>query len=251
MRRPHMPWGSRLSRLVLWRVPWGFWAGLWLRGGFRLLRPARPSAEQTFLAGYTFDEKVVIDAGGFDGRIAWYFATRAKRVWTFEPNPHNQALILALIKRNRRSNMELVPAALGAESGEMDMTTHGGVDATGTFDPSIAASFDRTSRYSARMTTLDGFCSENAIQPDFVKIDVEGFELKVLEGAENVTSALHPDFFLEMHGASHEAKRVNAFGILDWLDRHGYKCTHVESGSAVGPADADQALRGHIFATHG
>ena len=244
-------WTSRLSRLVLWRVPYGFWAGLRLRGGLRELKPTALTLEQGFLASYDFTGRVCMDAGGFDGRMAWYFARHARRVVTFEPNPHSQASIVALTGRNRCTNIELVAFARGGECGEMEMITHGGADATGTFDSSIAASFDETSRYTVRMTTLDHYCSATDIRPHFIKIDVEGFELQVLHGAEDVTSALHPDFFVEIHGASREAKRANAFGVLDWLDSRGYKCIHVESGSSVTSARADQACEGHIFATHG
>jgi len=251
MCSPDTPWKSRLSRLVLWRVPYGFWAGLWLRGNLRLLNPAHPTAEQAFLERYNFTDKGVIDAGGFDGRMAWYFARHAQRVVTFEPNPHNQASIVALTGRNRSTNIELVPLALDAECGEMEMITHGGADATGTFDRSIAASFDETSRYTVRMTTLDHYCSATGTRPDFIKVDVEGYELQALHGSEDVTSALHPDFFVEIHGASREAKRANAFGVLDWLDSRGYKCIHVESGSSVTPARADRACEGHVFARHG
>jgi FkbM family methyltransferase len=190
MCSPDTRWKSRLSRLVLWRVPYGFWAGLWLRGNLRLLNPAHPTAEQAFLERYNFTDKGVIDAGGFDGRMAWYFARHAQRVVTFEPNPHSQASIVALTGRNRCTNIELVPFVLGGECGEMEMITHGGADATGTFDSSIAASFDETSRYTVRMTTLDHYCSATDIRPDFIKIDVEGFELQVLHGAEDGRSSV-------------------------------------------------------------
>jgi FkbM family methyltransferase len=38
---------------------------------------------------------------------------------------------------------------------------------------------------NVRVVRLDGFLEENSIKPDFVKIDVEGHELAVLEGLGN------------------------------------------------------------------
>ena len=36
-------------------------------------------------------------------------------------------------------------------------------------------------------------------EPDYIKIDVEGAEAKVLEGARNLLFRRHPTLFLEMH----------------------------------------------------
>ena len=45
--------------------------------------------------------------------------------------------------------------------------------------------------------SLDDFCEENRIKPDFIKIDVEGGELKVLEGGRNILSRHNSTIVIE------------------------------------------------------
>jgi hypothetical protein len=48
--------------------------------------------------------------------------------------------------------------------------------------------------------TVDDVVSEQKLtRLDFIKIDVEGFELDVLEGARNTINQLQPDVFLEFN----------------------------------------------------
>lgn len=47
--------------------------------------------------------------------------------------------------------------------------------------------------------TLDSIVEELNIEPDFVKIDVEGFELTVLSGASRTLSKFHPRIVLEVN----------------------------------------------------
>jgi FkbM family methyltransferase len=49
------------------------------------------------------------------------------------------------------------------------------------------------------MMKMDDFCSMNYIRPDAIKIDVEGFEIHVLNGALQVISVCKPIIFMEGH----------------------------------------------------
>jgi hypothetical protein len=51
-------------------------------------------------------------------------------------------------------------------------------------------------------TTLDSciYGEKGLRPPNVVKIDVEGAELEVLQGASRALSEFHPKIFLEMHG---------------------------------------------------
>ena len=55
--------------------------------------------------------------------------------------------------------------------------------------------------FNIRITTLDRFYNDLNLKPDFVKIDVDGCEVKVLRGARNALSHLPPLYFELWSGA--------------------------------------------------
>jgi hypothetical protein len=70
---------------------------------------------------------------------------------------------------------------------------------------------------------LDDFCAREAIdRVDFVKIDVEGAELHVLEGGREVIEAHRPTMLIEI-----EARHTARYGhspedVSRWLLKRGY-----------------------------
>jgi hypothetical protein len=75
-----------------------------------------------------------------------------------------------------------------------------------------------------RTDTLDRFCAANAIDRlDFVKADVEGAELRVLQGGADTIERFRPKLLLEI-----EERHVLRFGyrardVQDWLAERGYR----------------------------
>src|SRR5439155_5376932 len=69
--------------------------------------------------------------------------------------------------------------------------------------------------------TLDGWHERQnpPRDPDLIKIDVEGAEVEVLQGAERVLAASRPRVYLAIHG-DQQAARCRAL-----LARHGYTLT--------------------------
>lgn len=69
--------------------------------------------------------------------------------------------------------------------------------------------------------TLDGIVEELDIQPDFVKIDVEGFAHVVLSGADYVLGRIRPRIVLEANPGD------PAEAITEILLKHGYRFQHI------------------------
>jgi hypothetical protein len=60
------------------------------------------------------------------------------------------------------------------------------------------------------------------ILPDFIKIDVEGYELKVLQGAEQTIKQCHPTMVMEINRTALNRQNCRPEFIYDWLEKHGY-----------------------------
>ena len=85
------------------------------------------------------------------------------------------------------------------------------------------AEFAGQVKVSVPVATLDGLgLSLGLDRLDFIKIDVEGAELSVLQGAEQVIEAFRPALLVEIE-ARHTARYdYGPQDVADWLVRRGY-----------------------------
>lgn len=67
----------------------------------------------------------------------------------------------------------------------------------------------RSPLFCAKCTTIDKYCREHKIVPDGMKIDVEGAEGLVIEGAENVIKSYSPWALIEFHGSLFSEEESN------------------------------------------
>ncbi len=83
----------------------------------------------------------------------------------------------------------------------------------------LAGPSDRRGLPTVDVTTIDGFCARNGIEPDFIKIDVEGWELAVLRGARETIRRRRGKLalFIEMHPSVWPLLGVSRDILLDEL----------------------------------
>lgn len=143
----------------------------------------------------------VLDVGanfGLHSLIAGSVVGPQGRVYAFEPAPVN----LRLLKRNIRLNalddrVEVEPAAISNVSSEFIdfFVPSDEIAVTASLKPHGAADSVRV-----RNHRLDDWAQGRAVCPKLVKIDVEGAEMDVLMGAEQVLRRHHPILLIEIHG---------------------------------------------------
>ena len=99
------------------------------------------------------------------------------------------------------------------------------------------------------MTTIDDLCAAEDLRPDFIMIDVEGFEVEVLEGASR-TLRHRPALLIEVHPhqMGHFDKTVEQLWSL--IDTSQYELWHqagerAEVRRIAGPIEITD--RSHIF----
>ena len=64
--------------------------------------------------------------------------------------------------------------------------------------------------------------SENVSNIDFIKIDVEGYELDVLVGGKETINKFKPTMLIEINDMTLERQGVNRQQIFDWLTENNY-----------------------------
>jgi FkbM family methyltransferase len=98
-----------------------------------------------------------------------------------------------------------------------------------------------------RVLPIDKICSENHFFPDIMKIDVEGFELDALLGAETTMSRHRPVLFLEIHPLLVRENKQNPTECFDFLSDMGYVVRDCYSSQTLNRKDFKSAH--HTFFT--
>jgi len=81
--------------------------------------------------------------------------------------------------------------------------------------------------------TIDHYTEANALKPDYIKIDVEGAELQVLEGARNVLREYRPVVFCELHKFNWDSFHTSESKLRDYLAEVGYEMKDAITGKAM------------------
>lgn len=158
---------------------------------------------------------VVIDGGACWGDTALYFAERVGaqgRVYSFELSAANVAVMEANLGLNPAlaDRVEIVREALWDATGEVvSYSELGRITAPGLVTAEGAA--------DAATVALDDFVEERGIaRIDFVKLDVEGAELRALRGAERTLRAFRPALAVAAYHRDGDLVEIPAF--LEGLD---------------------------------
>jgi FkbM family methyltransferase len=227
--------------------------GLGLRQALR--RGDDLSPEGAFLTNLSFAGQTIFDIGGADGIYTIFFASRAGpegRVITFEPDRVNYENILVNVAINGFTNVVVRNVGVGKRPGQLEFvypsdrgrgSAHSDLLEYYGEDPSAR-------RVTLPVTSVDAelrSSSDPAPAPDFVKIDVEGLELAVLEGMADTVRQIKPAIFVEIHGVGLEAKEANARRVVEWLHDRGYGILHIESGQTITPGNPEVAREGHLY----
>jgi FkbM family methyltransferase len=244
---------------MTYTVRHGLLKGMKRRGGLAWIPTIGDSSktpEQHFFAALDVSGKIVFDVGGFEGLVTLFLARTAQHIVCYEPNSRNHARLCENLKLNGIKNVTVRKYGLGTTPSTSVMTSDPRMAGGATLVPSIARAIDHRTdarREEIQVKTLDQDIVEAHLpEPDFVKIDVEGYELQVLQGARNLLETKRPALYLEMHGETMNEKRANVRAIVEFLSSAGYDdILHVESREKITSKNSDRGARGHLYVVGG
>ncbi len=161
------------------------------------------------------------DIGANIGITTVWMAKRAGKVYAFEPEPSNLARFRDHMRLNRVDNVVLASCAVSNHEGEatFHLTQSYGHHSLGEVRTSPI-----TGHITVPLITVDNYCEKQKIERiNFMKIDVEGFELEVLQGAEQMLRQQRIDLVVfEVSPDILTALSKQAAHLYDLLTESGY-----------------------------
>jgi FkbM family methyltransferase len=202
----------------------GVSAGLKRRGGLGFL-PRAQTSEEIFVQNMNVSGKVVYDIGAYEGLFTIRFASRAKHVYTFEPHPWCQRQTSINVAANGFHNVSLLQVALGSDSSLAVLSYPENEPARASIDPDIqtvlAKGWSNLRSTSVMVWPLDVLVEKLKLTPpDVIKIDAEGAECDILEGARTTLTRYRPALYVELHGTGPRVRTI--------LESMGYTVEQVD-----------------------
>ena len=171
------------------------------------------------------DKEVLYDIGAFTGDSVASFlkSWRGKqfgKIHTFEPSQNNFGILQKYVNNLGELNEKVIAhqIALGDRLGEIQVESENG--------PSSRVGLGSQTVF---MTTIDQFTQSHEA-PTFIKIDIEGFEIECLKGAERVISSCSPVVAVSVyHLQSHIWEII--LQLNSYCPDYNYSlCPHVADG---------------------
>ena len=185
---------------------------------------------------------VVFDVGAHAGQYTKLFARAAHRgrVYAFEPGSYARSILRTVVWLHRLSNVAVVPIALGSEVRLHTLTIP--LKSSGSLGFGLSHLGKPSERWRAvaqeivALTTVDRVVKTLDLDRlDFIKADIEGWELRLLQGAENTLARFRPRLLLELSGPAlaHAGDRLeDAFAFLA---ARGYRAFSFEPEASLAP----------------
>ena len=178
------------------------------------------SSEFKFFENFVQPQSRIADVGANQGLYTLTLAHQASqgRVYAFEPDPQLFAALSKNIQQNRVENVQLFNVAAASKASKLLLRP-------GQFNRGdnriVQAGPDRSSGVEVDAMLLDDAIPDRRL--DLLKIDVQGFEVEVLRGAEQLLSA-NPGLLLLLefwpHGLRLAGSRPEE--LLDLLGQAGF-----------------------------
>jgi FkbM family methyltransferase len=135
-------------------------------------------------------------------------------VFAFEPNPATRAALERHVALNDAQDcIEVIAQAVSGAPGEASFFATGLEGFSRMGKPNPGANHVAVKALTVPVTTIDKFCADQGLSPDWITLDIEGYEVAALFGARETIKAsggqlsllveMHPSLWLES-GTSRE-----------------------------------------------
>jgi len=177
-----------------------------------------------------------IDVGTNNACNAIHYAKRFSKVECFEPTPLAQQLWTNTVRDNHCENVELHRFGCGERAYDTEILIHeknGGHNHLAHYDknPRSRPEDSHRAKVKVEVRTIDSFGFKDV---GFIKIDVEGYERFVLEGAQQTIQRDRPTIQLEIVGNQCRKFNYRAEDMISWIRSWDYRVISRHRGELNG-----------------
>jgi len=162
---------------------------------------------------------IIFDVGAWIGVYTLLLSHLAKQVVAFEPSQESREILIANLESNDIDNVMVESLALSDRESIETLYSYQPKELDRILGASMMNMIHRDGVGKAipvQTTTIDRYCELSGIYPSGIKIDVEGYESKVLAGCNQNCWKL-----IELHGRFAEVPKVEGIFIDgDWNYGH-------------------------------
>ncbi|HLP86296.1 MAG TPA: FkbM family methyltransferase [Candidatus Paceibacterota bacterium] len=155
---------------------------------------------------------------GYYALLETSLAGETGHLYAMEPSPYNFDLLTKNLELNGLKNYDLYKLAAGSQEGKAKFLLSGRSNLS-TF---IEREDLTGEEVDVDVVKLDNFLVGKKV--DFIRMDVEGYELEILKGAEiSLSTGKKPKyFFIEVHSELLHKKNSSAKEVVEFLGKYGY-----------------------------
>lgn len=173
-----------------------------------------------------FTPQAIIDVGVADGTPALYENFPNTKYLLIEPLKEYEEAIKDI---SRRLKSEYIIAAAGAKPGKVIINVHRDLVSTSVYKETEGSHVDGIPR-EVSVVTIDDLSKErNLIGPYLIKVDVQGAELEVLDGAKRVLEDTEV-IILEVQLFQFFIKGPQFYDYINYMKRYGFVVYDIVDG---------------------
>jgi FkbM family methyltransferase len=163
---------------------------------------------------------VCYDLGASIGYMTLLMARKARHVYSFEPAPHAMRELEQNVAANRLVNVTTVAAPVSDSPRVVEFALTDNAYGSSIANPNS----DKWPKIRLTCVRLDDFVESHEL-PDFIKVDVEAEEGRVLEGSRAILKRSKPIIYCELHTpecAEHVYRILTEYGYRwEMIDPEG------------------------------
>ncbi|MDH3239727.1 MAG: FkbM family methyltransferase [Alphaproteobacteria bacterium] len=194
------------------------------------------------LSNFIRSDSVVFDVGAHAGQFTKLFAKMAAdgQVYSFEPGSYALSILRRATRFNRLRNVTVLPFGLGDDAETLQLSVP--VKPSGSIGfglshlllPDRGAPAERRAGWeylheTVEIRTLDQFVRDQRVNRlDFMKVDIEGWEQRMLAGAKDTIARFGPAMMIEVIEENLARAGGSAQGLFDDLRAAGYRAFRYE-----------------------